>query len=172
MHGVGDIALLVQAERHFDHTLVEDLQLGFDAPLDHLLTEVLDRVLRVLEDFIAAEIERAAVEGRHFGEQLRRLQPFVVGHADGTSRRRLDDYVRANRTDSVHNLFEAVFILRGLAVVVAHVQVDDARAGIVGRLGLPGALFHRVGDCGVVFLEYFRSADRGRYDQFFHGVFG
>ena len=145
MHGVGDIALLVQAERHFDHTLVEDLQLGFDAPLDHLLTEVLDRVLRVLEDFIAAEIERAAVE---------------------------DDYVRANRTDSVHNLFEAVFILRGLAVVVAHVQVDDARAGIVGRLGLPGALFHRVGDCGVVFLEYFRSADRGRYDQFFHGVFG
>ena len=123
----------MQPERHVDHGLVEDFELRFDTALYHPLSEILDSVLRVLEDVVSAEVQSTAVEGGHLGKQLCGLQSLVVGHAHGSSCRGLDDDIGTLLLNSVDDDFETVLALSGRTVILTHVKVNEGGAGIVGR---------------------------------------
>ncbi len=143
--------------------------LRLDAVFDHALAERAHRGHGVVKDLIA-EIAGAAVKRGHLRKQLRGLQTFLRAHAHGAAGGRDHDNIGKLSADGIHHHAEAFAILRGRAIVLPDMDVQNGRARVIRAAGLRHHFLYRVGNEFILRLGDLCAADGGGDDEFFHGA--
>src|SRR5674476_939864 len=122
-------ALVQQVEHHLEMPGVVDLYLRLDAQLDHARGQLHHLPGRVAE-LGRAERHRARVQGGHGRLGLDHLHAVLV--REGEAARGQLDNAEADGADRFNGAPRHVEVDGHVAVVVAQVDVDDGRAGVVG----------------------------------------
>jgi hypothetical protein len=157
-----DLPVVPHRARPEDVREVEGFDLGLDRVADHLGSEPVDEIGRVLVD-PRREVVRAHRQARHVRLQRQHAAAFVPA-AGAAPRRELEDHAGAMRLEALLEARETLGIAARPAFVVPDVAMGDRGARLEGRLGRLDLLGHRDGHRRVVGLGRQRSGDRDADD--------
>ena len=138
-----------------DHAGVKGLDLGLDAPLLHILAQLLQKGGGVEEEGGVQPVHGAAVVGTHLGAQLLQVDlAGLVGGVQVTGGGHVEDDVTVGvvGAEQLHGLAELLLVHGALALVVAHMQVSHSGAGLPAGVHVLGDLSGSHGHVGVVLL--------------------
>ena len=123
-------AALRQIPRVVKHGQIEHLDLRLNVVFEHRAGQVFDQLWRVFIDLIG-KIDRAGGERGHVGPQVDGASTLVLA-APAPSGRKLNDHARAMLLHACLHLREQLRIGRWAFVLVAHMDMHQRGAGLIG----------------------------------------
>jgi len=169
VHRLVDFPLVPQSQGRHHHAQVEDLDLGLHPGLLHHPRRLVEKG-RVVDEGLAAQVDRAGIVGGELRPELQRREPLrrrQVPPGDA-ARGEAEDEIRL-LPDPVDDAAEEVDVLAAeTRLGVADVDVDDRRARLPGLDGRLGDLVGGDGDVRGDVPHHAASGDGCGDDDFFH----